>query len=448
MKNLTTSTFVCLLATACFFPGRTLASPKATEAFYPTLHEWRATDTLPLTHWASRPDWADWSGLLGSSFADYAAYWQLGQALPCLVEVTNAQQQPLAQVELSLLDGTGRVQWEAPTGHDGQAWLWASTNSGPLRLQATIGNQSRELRRIVPVTEGANRLQISAGCQERKGLDLLFLLDATHSMRDEFPPLLASLRQTEHPVLLARDLGERYLLQPAGASPDFTQRAAGGGSDAEAVDSLLLAALRQHNWQTDAATRALVYITDAHPQRRAGAAGRLRRAVAYAAARGIQILPVAASGINEEGAYVLQSLALLTGGTYAWLENHPGSTQQHRLPLLEVPAGHTSFDGWLAKLEKELSEFNDCPEEPETAATFPGSLSCFPNPATDQTTLELPEAVEFVNLYNKEGRLLRSWEAVEARQLTFSVDQWPAGTYAIEAKAGAEHWRTQLVVAR
>lgn len=448
MKNLTTSTFVCLLATASFFPGRTLASPKATEAFYPTIHAWRATDTLPLTYWASRPDWADWSGLLGSSFADYAAYWQLGQALPCLVEVTNAQQQPLAQVELSLLDENGRVHWEAQTGHDGQAWLWASTNSGPLRLQATIGNQSRELRRIVPITEGANRLQISAGCQERKGLDLLFLLDATHSMRDEFPPLLASLRQTEHPVLLARDLGERYLLQPAGASPDFTQRAAGGGSDAEAVDSLLLAALRQHNWQTDAATRALVYITDAHPQRRAGAAGRLRRAVAYAAARGIQILPVAASGINEEGAYVLQSLALLTGGTYAWLEDRPSHPGQHRLPLLQTPSVNTSLSEWLAKLPEKRSYFNTCPEEPVPSAKPAGRLSCYPNPASSQTTLSLPTPAESVSLYSSSGSLLQSWETVEARQLTFSVDQLPAGTYAIEAKAGAEHWRTQLVVAR
>jgi len=425
------------------------------------------TDTtpLPLSHWTTQPEISSWQQISQGAFAKYANYWQLEDLEPIPVSVTNEAGQPLANADVQLLDQNGTVRWQAKTNQQGQAMLWlkrsaispqgenkrgetSTTWKGEnnttsqdfvargkeLTLKASYQNQHKK---PIPLKAGKNQMTLSLPCQQLQGADIAFLLDATNSMRDEFTSILPKLKATGHPILLARDYGERYLVKSMENDGNaFTQRAGGGGDDTEAIDRLLLAALKHHEWDANAPARLLIYCTDALPHHSEGAPARLQEAIRLANEKGVTILPIAASGLNEEGEYLLQALALMTGGTYAWLEDTPGNPNLHRTPLLQLQSHTTTLKQWLATTHTQNEKLDLCtPLKPEAAAAstkVAAALRCFPNPAVRQSTLELPKGEHSIRIFNSEGKLQANWNKVSDPLFTFSVADWPAGMYWVE----------------
>lgn len=412
-------------------------------------------DTLPLSSWAAPPSMEAWQAILKSDFQAYEQYWQLNSALPYPVKVLNKQGQLVANAQVRLNDKDGTTLWSSWSNLNGTAVLWSTGTGAAKQLVVRLGNREMAVAIDGNLSSGeTTTLVLGVPCQELKGADIRFLLDATHSMRDEFGRLLNSLSAQEYPICLARDIGERFLIKhiSSGAAPAFTIQAAGGGSDEEAMDILLLAALAHADWDTAAPARVLVYLTDAKPARGPEAASRMRRAIQMAARKGVAIWPVACSGLNAEGEYILQSMALQTGGQYAWLEDTPGSTELHRLPILSGDAVRSDLSTWLQAQIKKINDFYSCtldqPEVPAAAPAAPAAFGCFPNPARTEVTLKVPAFAERITLYNAAGQPVRDWRAVEEGETTFSVARLPAGSYRLEAAAGPERWRASLVVVR
>lgn len=402
-------------------------------------------DSTPVAYWGERPDWALWQSLTTHDFAPFAGYWSLASTAPYLVQVTNQDHKPLANAQVQLISQEGHLIWSARSNLKGEALLWAGQATTAKRIVASYGPLSQHSTQLLTLDKGKNQVQLATDCQRLQGIDLVFLLDATHSMRDEFSALFASLKNSGHPILLARDLGERYLTQRVQPTHNFTYQAAGGGSDEEAMDTILMAALQEHDWDTQAATRLLVYITDAQPAKRPGAADRLRRAAAYAAERGVQILPIAASGMQEEGAYILQSLAWLTNTHYAWLEGKP----THRLPLLQSTAQHSTLADWLTLIEEGLGAYDSCPSTlPAVNDMSTHFARCFPNPAANQTKLKLSSAAEQVRLYDANGKVIRTWQQLAAGVHTIDLSELPDGVYAVEVQTGKQRQSIPLVVSK
>src|SRR5262249_18442150 len=85
-------------------------------------------------------------------------------------------------------------------------------------------------------------------------------------------------------------------------------------------------------WRTDAA-KALLLVADAPPHEDAipatlTAAEKLR-------SQGVQIVPVAASGVEENAEYVMRTMAALTQGRYIFLTDDSGVGNPHAEP--DVP---------------------------------------------------------------------------------------------------------------
>jgi hypothetical protein len=412
-------------------------------------------DTLPLSSWATPPAMEAWQAALDNDFQAYEEYWQLNNALPFTVKAQNKQGQPVANAQVRLMDEQGAALWSSWSCKNGTALLWGPGTGAAKQLIVSLGNRETSVAIDGNFSSGeTTTLVLDVPCQELQGADIRFLLDATHSMRDEFAGLLNLLTPQDYPICLARDIGERFLLQDisSGSAPAFTIQAAGGGSDEEAMDTLLLAALAHTDWDTAAPARVLVYLTDAKPARMPEASVRMRRAIQLAAREGVAIWPVACSGLDAEGEYLLQSMALQTGGQYAWLEDNPGSTELHRWPILSGDAVRSDLSTWLQTQTKKIDDFYSCtsdqPKAPAVAQSAPAAFGCFPNPARTEVTLKVPAFAERITLYNTAGQPVRDWKAVEVGETTFSVAQLPAGQYSLEAAAGPERWGASLVVVR
>jgi hypothetical protein len=412
-------------------------------------------DTLPLSSWAAPPSMEAWQATLKNDFQAYEKYWQLNNVRPFPVKVLNKQGQPVANAQVRLNDKDGATLWSSWSNLNGTAVAWVPGTGAAKQLVVSLGN--REMAGAIDgnLSSGeTTTLVLDVPCQELKGADIRFLLDATYSMRDEFEELLNSLTAQGYPICLARDVGERFLIQDisSGSAPAFTIQAAGGGPDEEAMDTLLLAALAHANWDTAAPARVLVYLTDAKPARTPEVAERMRRAIQWAAQKGVALWPIACSGLNAEGEYLLQSMALQTSGQYAWLEDTPGNTELHRQPILSGDAVRSDLNTWLQTQTTKIDDFYSCtsdqPEAPAAAPAAPVAFGCFPNPARSEVTLKVPAFAERITMYNAAGQPVRDWKAVEMGEATFSVAQLPAGPYRLEAIAGPERWGASLMVVR
>ncbi len=164
--------------------------------------------------------------------------------------------------------------------------------------------------------------------------------------REEIPGL-----RVRTGVGVYRDHGDSYVVRSFpfreaadDAAADLRAQSCGGGGDRpEAADEALLDAVEGHAWSERAVGRLLFLVLDAPPHQSPQQTERIQRAIESAQARGIRVVPVAASGIDRASEYLLRGLAVLTGGTYVFLTDDSGVGNDHLEP---------DADGW------EVEPFN------------------------------------------------------------------------------------------
>lgn len=197
------------------------------------------------------------------------------------------------------------------------------------------------------------------GCDNLQDeLEIMFVVDTTGSMGDELSFLCDELAgivtrvssaldcKIRLGLLFYRDKGDEYLTKKF----DFVdvnssnglntvvknikaQKASGGGDTPEAVDTALAEAI-EANWNTNSKTRLLFHVLDAPYHDNQENQSVFANAVKSAAQKGIRIIPVAASGFDTLGQYIMRSAALLTGGTYTFLTDDSGIGFSHELPTV------------------------------------------------------------------------------------------------------------------
>ena len=186
----------------------------------------------------------------------------------------------------------------------------------------------------------------------RRALDLGFLVDATGSMGDEMSFLQSEIKdivrrvRSVEPnldirlsVVFYRDRGDAFITK----SLPFTRNADdavtfisgttadGGGDYPEDMNSGLEAMMRQH-WSRDAVPQMLFLLADAPPQQYAGQDYTYHEAIQDAAANGIAIYPVAASGVDKPTEFLFRAMAVMTGGKYVFLTDDSGVGNSHEEP--------------------------------------------------------------------------------------------------------------------
>lgn len=310
-----------------------------------TAGEWRDLD-----HWDF---WLDITGQGPLSGIPQGWGFHLSQRYPVVVQ--DHLGEPVLDAEVVLLDAfSGAALWTARTDNKGEAELFDGiwgTEPAPLPwIEVRHGDQLKTLE--TPRLLQSNIVTLDGG-PVSDTVDLMWVVDATGSMDDELRYLQAELLsvleriEVEHAdvdlrvgQVYYRDVGDVYVVRSEPFTTDLDavssfmaqQSAAGGGDWPEALALALEEATLQAQWSSSARARLMFVLLDAppHDQDRAS----VQASVERAAALGIRIVPVGASGVDLSAEGLLRSMDIATGGTYTFLTDDSGIGNSHMEPTV------------------------------------------------------------------------------------------------------------------
>lgn len=347
--------------------------------------------------------WTQWSDLAGNALSSLRRRWGLAPNGRYTLDLQTTQGLPLADVRVWLEHADGTVLYQARTDNTGKAELWAtlnaadSTETGPVQIVAEHGGKTYRVDAAQPFAQAVNRLVLDVPCGPSDVVDVAFVVDATGSMQDEIDFLKAEMNDI---IYQGKRIGDRLNFRFANVfyrdvgpseeyttrSQDFTrvlstavnfiseQRADGGGDGPESVEIALDSAINGLSWSNEARARILFLVLDAGPHLTPEVRERMRELTAQAAAKGIRIVPVAASGTDKDTEYLMRALALGTNGTYTFLTDHSGVGNPHIEPSTDK-YDVESLNGLLVRILKSCTYMPDCQQQlPELALDYPDSL--------------------------------------------------------------------------
>jgi hypothetical protein len=164
-----------------------------------------------------------------------------------------------------------------------------------------------------------------------------------------------------------RDHGDEYVtrISPLSSHIETTidfikhQGANGGGDTPEAVDQALEVALNNLSWSKEAKARLLFLILDAPPHYNKPVLDSIHHLILKAAAQGIRIIPIAASGIDKSTEYLMRAMALATNGTYLFLTDDSGIGNLHIKPTTDKYEVEL-LNSLLIKVISKFTQVNTC----------------------------------------------------------------------------------------
>lgn len=309
--------------------------------------------------WNDIDNWAFWLDLQANdTIGGYRDYWQCYPNQCYAVRLTDAAGQPAVDALLELRSPEGQLLWQARTDNKGKAELWAGLFGGQTSvgsLSASKGGFTAQTTTPIAFPTGVNTLTLNGSPAQSGNIDVAFVVDATGSMGDEITYLQAELtdvlqrvqalnggQQLRAGAVFYRDENDAYLTRVQPFTTNFgqvntfvnNQSAGGGGDFPEAVDEALAVAVGQLEWSSNARARVMFLILDAPPHKDDDKLTKMRSAITDAARRGIRVIPVTASGINQETEFLMRYVALATSATYVFITNHSGIGAPHLEPTV------------------------------------------------------------------------------------------------------------------
>lgn len=262
--------------------------------------------------------------------------------------VTGSNGLPLLDAQLEFREPGADLQASAPvltlrTTADGtvrfsphaMAQLWDS-----LEVVVRVGDTTTPVGFERGEAVVAVVADVPGGLDGSVPLDVHFVLDATGSMGDEIARLrenmtaiaeqidaLPSAPDVRFGMTVYRDEGDLFVTRNFDLTGDLGEflsaladvEADGGGDYPEALDEALADALEKPAWRRDGAVRLMFVIADAPPQVDRQVERPYTETAVAAAAAGVKIFPVAASGTDDQAEYVMRDLAFMTGGRFVFL---------------------------------------------------------------------------------------------------------------------------------
>ena len=305
--------------------------------------------------WNDLDNWAFYQKtLMKEPFKGFPDDWQMYTNHRIAVALT-AKNKPAANATVTLFRNDTPI-WTAKTDNLGRAELWVGAfqkekelNTAPLRLKV---NEQWVSTATISETQ-VNRIALDEALPSPTNLvQIAFMVDATGSMGDELEFLKMDLKKVINEVqktntqlkistatVFYRDEGDEYVVKHSPFTEDINQttefisqqRADGGGDFPEAVDKALVQ-LNQLQWQPEARTRIAFLVLDAPPHNKPAVISSIQYSVKTAAASGIKLIPVVASGIDKTTEFLMRFIAMYTNGTYVFITDHSGIGNKHLEP--------------------------------------------------------------------------------------------------------------------
>ncbi len=304
--------------------------------------------------WSDLDNWSFWLNLgQKADFKGMPSYWSFYNNNRISVLVTNDIGAPIVNAPVAL-KRNGTDIYKTTTDNKGKAELWIgltqkTTTTDTAGLTIEIDNGLVTYTGVRMYADGINRITAMQKSYINRA-EIALVVDATGSMGDEMSYLKTELNNVISRVksanpnatiatsaLFYRDQGDEYLTRSSGfteninVTMDFINRqAAGGGGDfPEAVHTALDEAVTRLQWSNSSRSRILFLLLDAPPHHEQDVIASLQKSVTAAAAAGIRIIPITASGIDKETEYLMRSMALSTGGTYVFITDDSGVGNDH-----------------------------------------------------------------------------------------------------------------------
>ena len=292
--------------------------------------------------------------LMKEPFKGFPDDWQMYTNHRIAVAIT-AKNKPAANATVTLFRNDTPI-WTTKTDNLGRAELWVGAfqkekelNTALLRLKV---NEQWVSTAAISETQ-VNRIALDETLPSPTNLvQIAFMVDATGSMGDELEFLKMDLKKVINEVqktntqlkistatVFYRDEGDEYVVKHSPFTEDINQttefisqqRADGGGDFPEAVDKALVQ-LNQLQWQPEARTRIAFLVLDAPPHNKPAVISSIQYSVKTAAASGIKLIPVVASGIDKTTEFLMRFIAMYTNGTYVFITDHSGIGNKHLEP--------------------------------------------------------------------------------------------------------------------
>ena len=292
--------------------------------------------------------------LMKEPFKGFPDDWQMYTNHRIAVAIT-AKNKPAANATVTLFRNDTPI-WTAKTDNLGRAELWVGAfqkekelNTALLRLKV---NEQWVSTAAISETQ-VNRIALDEALPSPTNLvQIAFMVDATGSMGDELEFLkmdlkkvITEVQKTNNQLKIStatvfyRDEGDEYVVKHSPFTEDINQttefisqqRADGGGDFPEAVDKALVQ-LNQLQWQPEARTRIAFLVLDAPPHNKPAVISSIQYSVKTAAASGIKLIPVVASGIDKTTEFLMRFIAMYTNGTYVFITDHSGIGNKHLEP--------------------------------------------------------------------------------------------------------------------
>ena len=305
--------------------------------------------------WNDLDNWAFYQKtLMKEPFKGFPDDWQMYTNHRIAVALT-AKNKPAANATVTLFRNDTPI-WTAKTDNLGRAELWVGAfqkekelNTALLRLKV---NEQWVSTAAISETQ-VNRIALDEALPSPTNqVQIAFMVDATGSMGDELEFLKMDLKKVINEVqktntqlkistatVFYRDEGDEYVVKHSPFTEDINQtiefisqqRADGGGDFPEAVDKALVQ-LNQLQWQPEARTRIAFLVLDAPPHNKPAVISSIQYSVKTAAASGIKLIPVVASGIDKTTEFLMRFIAMYTNGTYVFITDHSRIGNKHLEP--------------------------------------------------------------------------------------------------------------------
>jgi len=316
------------------------------------------SNQLTAGEWNDLEHWDFWKDLMNNQeWSANQPKWQFYTNNRISINLKNKQQKPLINYTVTALRN-GTPMWKAQTNFEGKVELWPSLFSNEqeeLTLAVTDVNGKTLYNKNISSKTRNMTMVLDRPAESIKNLDVMFMVDATGSMGDEISYLKSELEDiigklnggnnlnTRTALVFYRDKGDDYVVRDFGFDSDIRnvkrnlakQEASGGGDFEEAVEEGMENAIYQQRWSTTGPTAKLMFmILDAPPHHDAARVKSLQRSVKEAAAKGIALIPVVASGIDKNTEFLMRFMALSTNGTYVFLTDDSGIGNSHLKPTV------------------------------------------------------------------------------------------------------------------
>ncbi|GAB3838323.1 carboxypeptidase-like regulatory domain-containing protein [Hymenobacter jeollabukensis] len=436
--------------------------------------------------------WKLWPDVAQKDLSEWRQRWQISPLQRYTAQLVTEDGFPVVGATVLLKDSRDSLIWQAVSDNTGKCELWNALFAGAeapkvAALQAVVDGKIYSVGHPTLFPEGINIVRVKAPCRAPSMVDIAFVVDATGSMGDEIQYLQAELGAVVATVkdslasstvnlgsVFYRDAGDEYVTRTSPISAtiqqtlDFIRRqqAGGGGDFPEAVDEALAVAVDELAWSPQAKARLLFLILDAPPHENPQVLASLQQSIRKAAAKGIRIIPITASGIDKSTEYLMRSMALATNGTYVFLTDDSGVGDVHIKPTTDkfdvellnsllfrlIVQYAYSPDCQPPKAKALSNQHHPAPDTAKVTASAPRrgkgyAWKCYPNPTPDILHVELEGGITELFVTDVTGKIVLR-EAPAHNKATIQLGSFPTGIYFLTFYTGKKWEKAKFLVSR